>query len=255
MRTWLVTLVWLSAALPSASLSLAGLSRRQLLHALTGSAVAVPTGAAVAFENALPEATKYADRPKRRGTPPKDIGLKLREDPEGDLGEIPVLKNCPGPAPNCFSTTSYDELDAASLVPPWKPPKGQPREKSLEQISAAISEYQPGQSGIDGGGFKVVANNEDGYFYVTYESLRNGYIDDFECALNEAGSSMMVRSSSRVGYLDFGVNAKRLNGLALPLKKAGWDIALISPASHADYCTQNAGGGFSPQQTCEAVAQ
>eukprot|EP00965_Chrysotila_dentata_P051183 1696311-Pleurochrysis_carterae.AAC.5 len=43
--------------------------------------------------------------------------------------------------------------------------------------------------------------------YVQYESLRRGYIDDVEFAL--AKGIVNVRTSSRVGYLDLGVNAKR----------------------------------------------
>ena len=44
-------------------------------------------------------------------------------------------------------------------------------------------------------------------FSLQFESGKRGYIDDFELALVQPGK-VLVRSSSRIGYLDFGVNAK-----------------------------------------------
>jgi len=44
-----------------------------------------------------------------------------------------------------------------------------------------------------------------------------------------------VRSSSRVGATDFGVNAKRLNYIAAGLRKKGWRIEEITEKTHPDY--------------------
>ena len=44
-----------------------------------------------------------------------------------------------------------------------------------------------------------------------------------------------MRSSSRVGSTDFGVNAKRLNYIAAALRKDGWTIDEITPKTHVDY--------------------
>lgn len=239
----------------SSGLNLPPLSRRQLLTVVSTGVVAAPSGAVLAFDNAMPEAAKYSDRPKRRGPKPTDLGVKLRQTNDGDKSDIPSLKSCTGGSPNCFSTTGDSEIDIGNRIDPWRPPKGQARDKSVEQLNSALANYKPGQSGIDGAGFKIVTNDNNGYWYVQYESLRNGYIDDLEWSLNEDGTSMLVRSSSRVGYLDFGVNAKRLNALARPLKQAGWDISLITADNHGDYCVQNAGAGITPKQTCEAQGQ
>ena len=46
---------------------------------------------------------------------------------------------------------------------------------------------------------------------------------------------IMVRSSSRVGQTDFGVNAARLNYIAAALRSQGWTIDEISPKTHPDY--------------------
>jgi hypothetical protein len=44
-----------------------------------------------------------------------------------------------------------------------------------------------------------------------------------------------VRSSSRVGTTDFGVNAKRLNYIARGLRSQGWDITELTSTTHKDY--------------------
>ncbi len=81
--------------------------------------------------------------------------------------------------------------------------------------------------------------------YVQFESLKNGYIDDVEFAyipssLSSASSSVIqVRSSSRIGYLDYGVNAKRLNFIAQLLQKRGWDAPGVDLKTHTRYAEEN----------------
>ena len=50
-----------------------------------------------------------------------------------------------------------------------------------------------------------------------------------------------MRSASRLGFLDLGVNAKRLNYLAAKLRAKGWAAPSISPDTHPVYFsyTQN----------------
>ena len=92
------------------------------------------------------------------------------------------------------------------------------------------------------GGFEIDKSSKDGYFYVRYESLKNGYIDDLELALSDnAPYVLRVRSSSRVGFLDFNVNEKRLNRLAADLRARGWTVPEITAKTHPDYFAQNAG--------------
>ena len=68
------------------------------------------------------------------------------------------------------------------------------------------------------------------------------YIDDLEIALSADGTAQ-VRSSSRVGFLDYGVNGKRLNVLAEEFRKGGWTAPAVSRKSHPNYCFQNAQAG------------
>jgi uncharacterized protein (DUF1499 family) len=81
--------------------------------------------------------------------------------------------------------------------------------------------------------------------YVQFESLKNGYVDDLELAFinNDKGATtdnaIQVRSSSRLGYLDFGVNAKRINYLAMKLRSKGWDAPGVEFETHKGYAEEN----------------
>ena len=100
--------------------------------------------------------------------------------------------------------------------------------------------YEPGQSNIDGGGFDIVTfDPKAGYIYVQFESLKNGYIDDFELASVGDDNAVQVRSSSRLGYLDFGVNAKRINYIAKKLREKGWDAPGVEYSTHLGYAEEN----------------
>ena len=97
------------------------------------------------------------------------------------------------------------------------------------------------QRGIDGGGFKVISeslNADQGYIYVQFESRRRGYIDDFEVALRDGVANL--RTSSRLGYLDLGVNAKRWNWFADNLaSKSGWVTSRVLAKDHEEYFSLN----------------
>ena len=87
----------------------------------------------------------------------------------------------------------------------------------MDDVFKVISSYEVGHDSIDGGGFKIITSSPS-YLYVQFESYKNGYVDDFEVVAlpTFAGSppTFDVRSSSRLGYLDYGVNAKRINYIA-----------------------------------------
>lgn len=106
----------------------------------------------------------------------------------------------------------------------------------MRQLLDVIKEYTPGQAGVDGGGFRIVTSKPD-YVYVQYESLRYGFVDDVEFAMGSDG--VQVRSASRLGFLDLGVNAKRLNYLSARLRSLGWDAPELTPASHPTYFRKN----------------
>jgi uncharacterized protein (DUF1499 family) len=155
------------------------------------------------------------------------------------------LKPC-GPAPNCFvSSTSLQEgenedrgLDYDHSIPPWKWPVSMDKRQAFDNLVSTLKMYPPGQSSIDGGGFKFITNDPAaGIVYMQFESLKNGYIDDVEFAFLDG--ELQVRSSSRLGYLDFGVNAKRLNCIARLLRENGWYAPGVDFKTHQNYVIQN----------------
>jgi uncharacterized protein (DUF1499 family) len=207
-------------------------SRRAVMHAVTQSCAAVFAAAAppaLAFENGVSDMALYAGTAKKPGTPPPDLGLRDRTLPSSRSAQG-VLRACDA-APNCFSTAA--EGDEEHSLPVWRPPSP---DTALAELLDAVKSYSPGQSGIDGGGFKVIRSTPT-YAYVAFESLRYGFVDDVEFALGgPAGpGTVQVRSASRLGFLDLGVNAKRLNYLAAKLRAKGWAAPSISPATHPVY--------------------
>lgn len=212
-------------------------SRRDMLSWGVASLVSLTSAAQPinAFGNKISD--KYDDRPKRRGPQPKDLGVGKRKDMVGE--EYIGLKPC-GPAPNCFCSTDDKEDDPEHNIPAWTWPKNLDKTQAFEEIEKAVNDYKPGQGNIDGGGFEVI-KSEPGYLYAQFESLKQGYIDDVEFAFidGKGDNAVQVRSSSRVGYLDFGVNAKRLNYIAESLRASGWTAPGVDFSTHRDYAIQN----------------
>eukprot|EP00466_Bigelowiella_natans_P007853 jgi/Bigna1/71451/fgenesh1_pg.15_\ len=183
------------------------------------------------FENRLP--VKLEPYPKTPGPQPKDLGLRS----DGSL------KGCDFVKPNCFSTSANPddiegELYKSYLVQPFKYSKG--RNEAFQDILNVLKSYEVGHDNIDGGGFKIVKQDEkNGYVYVQYESLKKGYIDDFEVSVNPDGT-VGLRTASRLGFLDLRVNAKRFNYIASKLGDLpGWSAPPVTSKTHPQYFQMN----------------
>mmetsp|Transcript_21669 Transcript_21669/g.50998 ORF Transcript_21669/g.50998 Transcript_21669/m.50998 type:complete len:261 (+) Transcript_21669:68-850(+) len=189
-----------------------------------------------AFSNKI--STQYDDRPRQRGSKPKGLGVGRRTDMAGE--EYWGLKPC-GASPNCFCSTDNVDDSPDTSIPPFIFPANLSREEAFQQLSDVVKSYEPGQSNIDGGGFDIVTNDpQNGYIYVQFESLKNGYIDDVELAsLDEKSNKVQVRSSSRLGFLDFGVNSKRVNAIAKGLRSMGWEAEGVAYSTHKGYAIEN----------------
>ena len=100
------------------------------------------------------------------------------------------LVDC-GVAPNCVSSEA--DTQPEKEVPALK--------ASLRDVRAAI---------IATGG--IITREQDGYISATYMSKFFKFVDDFE--VRDAGAGIVhVRSSSRVGYSDRGINRKRVKSV------------------------------------------
>lgn len=184
---------------------------------------------ALAFDNRVAPKGRYPPTP---GTPKAGVG---RGPQDGKL--LGCFQ-----APNCFSSSASPEDDPDHYYPAWTY-AGKTKEEAMADLVSLVKSYPPGQGGVDGGGWKIAAE-QPGYLWVQYESAKRGYIDDLELAIVEDGK-VLLRSSSRLGYLDFAVNARRVNWLAAQLPKAspGWTTAALTRKTHPVYFDQNEPGG------------
>ena len=195
-----------------------------------------------AFANKI--SNKYDDRPKQRGSKPPSLGVLERESfdmvDDSDSGTYLGLKPC-GAAPNCFCSTISLNEDAEHSIPAFVWPSDMDQAAAMTQLKDVLQAYQPTPK-VDGGGFDIKTATPD-YIYVQYESLKNGYIDDVEFAVIKAKRygerQVQVRSSSRLGYLDYGVNSKRINAIAAALRAKSWNAVGVDYTTHPFYASEN----------------
>ena len=210
-------------------------ARRELPRLLAISCVG--PGASSAFENSLPlPESKTGPLPRKPGPAPKDIGIQKATG---------TLKPCLDTKPHCFSTASIEEFDELvydqyvgdpGLLMPWTFSKS--KAEAMADVLQAIKSYPPGQSDIDGGGWKII-KQEPSYVYVQYESLLKGFMDDMEFAIGDS-KELALRTSSRIGRQDKFVNSKRVNYYAQALAAAGgWKTAAITQETHPVYFNEN----------------
>ena len=67
---------------------------------------------------------------------------------------------------------------------------------------------------------RIVTANAD-YVYAEYESALMGFVDDVEFYFEPGASVIQLRSASRLGYSDLGVNRKRIDDVRARLAAAG----------------------------------
>lgn len=107
-----------------------------------------------------------------------------------------LLAPCPN-KPNCVSSENItSEKHAINPIPLSSIQGDQPLLKVKEVIE------------LLGG---KVSHADDVYLSGTFTSDLFGFVDDVEFRLDKAAGQLHVRSASRVGYSDLGVNRKRMD--------------------------------------------
>ena len=61
----------------------------------------------------------------------------------------------------------------------------------------------------------LIKEKEAGYFWIECSSSLFGFIDDLEIYFPMEEKRIFIRSASRLGYYDFGVNRKRVEKYAI----------------------------------------
>ena len=101
--------------------------------------------------------------------------------------------------PNCVSSEHPD--DHAHFIPPLNFPKdGSDNARAI--VRSIISEI---------GGDVIV--EEKNYLAATFKSPVFGFVDDLEVRFDDTLPLIHLRSASRIGYSDRGVNRKRVKAL------------------------------------------
>ena len=111
------------------------------------------------------------------GERPASLGVS-----DGQLG------TCPD-SPNCVS--SFETRDSHRIAP---------LTATLDQVRAAVS-AMPGAQ---------IISEQDQYLYAEFTSRLMRFVDDVEFLADPATGQVQVRSASRLGYGDMGVNRARI---------------------------------------------
>lgn len=106
----------------------------------------------------------------------------------------------PKRTPNCVSSQA-DPADAEHYVAPLAF-RGTP----AEAMAAAKRAVQSMERA-------TIVREAPGYLYAEFKSRLLGYVDDLELYFDEQAGAFHVRSASRLGRRDYGVNRKRVEAL------------------------------------------
>ncbi|MGB5632900.1 MAG: DUF1499 domain-containing protein [Waterburya sp.] len=120
------------------------------------------------------------------GERPSNLGVK-----DGKLA------TCPG-TPNCVNSQSDDTQSKIEPLP-----------------AVSIAEIKKVVEGMER---TTIIEETDSYLYAEFKSKLMGYVDDVEFYLDSAANVVQVRSASRLGKSDLGVNRKRVEEIRSKLK-------------------------------------
>ena len=120
------------------------------------------------------------------GTRPANLGIK-----DGRLADCPS-------SPNCVSSDTADSAHSILAFDLIVAPTD-----GWRALRALLKELPRVQ---------IITADED-YIHAECSSAVFGFVDDLELHLRSAQNSIAVRSASRLGHSDFGVNRKRVENL------------------------------------------
>ena len=120
------------------------------------------------------------------GEKPSNLGVKNGK-----------LTACPG-TPNCVNSQSTDAQSKIDALP----------NVSIAKIKGVVE-------AIEG---TTIVEEKENYLYAEFKSKLMGYVDDVEFYRDSAANAVQVRSASRLGKSDLGVNRKRVEEIRSKLK-------------------------------------
>lgn len=126
------------------------------------------------------------------GTRPTNIGIQSGK-----------LAACPG-TPNCVNSQS---LDAQSKIAPLA--YNSTPSEAMAKLKTVIGDMEK---------TKIITET-DNYLYTEFTSKLMGFVDDVEFLLDDNAKVIQVRSASRLGESDLGVNRQRIEAIRARLNE------------------------------------
>lgn len=120
------------------------------------------------------------------GKRPDHLGVK-----DGQLAPCPDT-------PNCVNSQSEDSQSSIEPLPPV----------DISQLSKVIKGMERTE----------IIEQTDNYLYAEFTSKIMGFVDDVEFYRDPEANILHVRSASRLGQSDLGVNRKRVEAIRAKLK-------------------------------------
>ncbi|MEO1272448.1 MAG: DUF1499 domain-containing protein [Myxococcota bacterium] len=117
------------------------------------------------------------------GAPPTTLGL------QGG-----ALAPCPS-SPNCVSSLATDEEHATASLN-----YTDARSAAMDRLATIIGAMK---------GAVIITHRTD-YLHAEFTTPLMGFVDDVECHAPEGTSVIHIRSASRIGYSDLGLNRRRV---------------------------------------------
>jgi uncharacterized protein (DUF1499 family) len=138
---------------------------------------------------AIAQFTQEASMFNFSGQRPPDLGLQSGR-----------LKACPA-SPNCVCSYDSDKEHGIAAIP-----YSQPKAEAMAKLKTVINGMER---------TTIITESED-YLYAEFATKLMGYVDDVEFYLD--GSAIQVRSASRLGKSDLGLNRQRIEALRSALQ-------------------------------------
>ncbi|OFE14065.1 hypothetical protein PHACT_09750 [Pseudohongiella acticola] len=101
------------------------------------------------------------------------------------------LSTCPD-SPNCVS--SFDQRDSHGIAP---------LTGDMDAVRAALAELPQA----------AIVTDDGNYIHAEFTSRLMGFVDDVEFLADPASDQVHVRSASRLGHSDLGVNRERVENI------------------------------------------
>ncbi len=125
------------------------------------------------------------------GAPPQNLGVR-----DGRLAPYPET-------PNCVSSQSTDTMHAIEPLV-----YSTSKEEAVADLKKIIGQTNRAR----------IAEEKNGYIRAEYTSAIWRFVDDVEFFFDQSAHVIQVRSASRLGKSDFGVNRKRIEAIAAAWK-------------------------------------